>query len=236
MKLQYAIFKQLNDPKETHQSEGHTVEIHAMNNTRYLSRFAGKGQFAVWTSDSKNYKLLIEEGYYKVMKDLYSKRVNQVWIKFYEKADKVRFGLLYKMVFPMIVVSMLLAVLFSTIEALSAYQNYALIGILAVVLITNMLQTSIMRKKVEEARAEAVKDIKMIIGEARFNELLEQQGKYYEDYFKFEEKKEEVVEEPQKESQPEIQAEVVEPKVKKVNRKSTKEDAAVEDNKDNTKK
>ena len=188
MKLQYAIFKQLNEPTETQQTDGKTVEIHSMNNTRYLSRFAGKGQFAVWTSDSKSYKLLVEDGYYKIMKDLYSKRVNQVWIRFYEQADKVRFGLLYKMVFPMIALSMILAVLFSTVEALSGYQNYALIGILAVVLITNMLQTSIMRKKVETSRSEAVRDIKLIVGEARFNELLEQQGKYYEDYFKFEEK------------------------------------------------
>lgn len=207
MKLQYAIFKQLNEPKETQQAEGKTVEIHSMNNTRYLSRFAGKGQFAVWTSDSKSYKLLVEDGYYKVMKDLYSKRVNQVWIRFYEQADKVRFGLLYKMVFPMIALSMVLAVLFSTVEALSDYQNYALIGILAVVLITNMLQTSIMRKKVEGARSEAVKDIKHIVGEARFNELLEQQGKYYEDYFKFEEKVEPVEEvvEPQVEEKTETE-------------------------------
>jgi hypothetical protein len=188
MKLQYAIFKQLNEPKEIQQTDGKTVEIHSMNNTRYLSRFAGKGQFAVWTSDSKSYKLLVEDGYYKVMKDLYSKRVNQVWIRFYEQADKVRFGLLYKMVFPMIALSMALALLFSMVPALSGYQNYALIGILAVVLITNMLQTSIMRKKVEGSRSEAVRDIKLIVGEARFNELLEQQGKYYEDYFKFDEK------------------------------------------------
>jgi hypothetical protein len=65
MKLQYAIFKQLNEPTETQQTDGKTVEIHSMNNTRYLSRFAGKGQFAVWTSDSKSYKLLVEDGYYK---------------------------------------------------------------------------------------------------------------------------------------------------------------------------
>jgi hypothetical protein len=205
MKLQYAIFKQLNEPKEIQQTDGKTVEIHSMNNTRYLSRFAGKGQFAVWTSDSKSYKLLVEDGYYKVMKDLYSKRVNQVWIRFYEKADKVRFGLLYKMVFPMIALSMALALLFSMVPALSGFQNYALIGILAVVLITNMLQTSIMRKKVEGSRSEAVRDIKLIVGEARFNELLEQQGKYYEDYFKFDEKVEPVQEvvEAEVEAQPE---------------------------------
>ncbi len=202
MKLQYGIFKQLNTPKETHQLEGKTIEIHSMNDTKFLSRFAGKGQFAVWTSDSKNYKLLIEDGYYQVMKDLYSKRVNQVWITFYEKADKVRFGLMFKMVFPMIAVSMVLAILFSTIEALKGYQNFALIGILGVVLVTNMLQTTIMRKKVEEARTVAVKDIQMIIGEHKFNDLLEKQSKYYEDYFKFEEKVEpavEAVEEPKTE-------------------------------------
>ena len=204
MKLQYGIFKQLNNPKETHQLEGKTVEIHSMNDTKFLSRFAGKGQFAVWTSDSKSYKLLIEDGYYQVMKDLYSKRVNQVWITFYEKADKVRFGLMYKMVFPMIAVSMVLAILFSTLEALRDYQNFALIGILGVVLVTNMLQTTIMRKKVEEARTTAVKDIQMIIGENKFNDLLDKQGKYYEDYFKFEEKVEpavEVNEEPKAEEE-----------------------------------
>ncbi|MCU0104051.1 hypothetical protein N7603_00045 [Acholeplasma vituli] len=204
MKLQYGIFKQLNNPKETYQLEGKTVEIHSMNDTKFLSRFAGKGQFAVWTSDSKSYKLLIEDGYYQVMKDLYSKRVNQVWITFYEKADKVRFGLMYKMVFPMIAVSMVLAILFSTLEALRDYQNFALIGILGVVLVTNMLQTTIMRKKVEEARTTAVKDIQMIIGENKFNDLLEKQGKYYEDYFKFEEKVEpavEVSEEPKAEEE-----------------------------------
>lgn len=188
MKLQYNIFKQLNEPKEVQQTEGRTVEIHSMNNTRYLSRFAGKGQFAVWTSDSKTYKLMIEDGYYQAMKDLYSKRVNQVWIQFYEKADKVRFGLMYKMVLPLIGVSMILAVIFSMVEALQGYQNYALIGILGVVLVTNMLQTSIMRKKVEEARTTAVKDIQLIIGESKFNTLLEKQAQYYEAYFKFEEK------------------------------------------------
>lgn len=204
MKLQYNIFKQLNEPKEVQQTEGRTVEIHSMNNTRFLSRFAGKGQFAVWTSDSKTYKLMIEDGYYQTMKDLYSKRVNQVWIQFYEKADKVRFGLMYKMVLPLIGVSMILAVIFSMVEALQGYQNYALIGILGVVLVTNMLQTSIMRKKVEEARTAAVKDIQMIIGESKFSTLLEKQAQYYESYFKFEEKTE-VVEstEPTPETQTE---------------------------------
>jgi hypothetical protein len=53
-----------------------------------------------------------------------------------------------------------------------------------------MLQTSIMRKKVEGARTEAVRDIKLIVGESKFNELLEHQGKYYEEYFKFDQKTE----------------------------------------------
>lgn len=53
---------------------------------------------------------------------------------------------------------------------------------------------TIMRKKVEEARTVAVKDIQMIIGEHKFNDLLEKQSKYYEDYFKFEEKVEPAVE------------------------------------------
>jgi hypothetical protein len=191
MKLQYGIYKQLNNPKEVQTTDNKTVEIHSMNETSYLAKFAGKGQFAVWTSDSKNFKLLIEDGYYNAMNELYGKRVNLVWIKFYEKADKIRFGLMYKMVFPLIGVAMLLAVLFSTLKALQPYQTYGLIGILAIVLITNMAQTSIMRKKIEQVRSESIKDIKMIVGENKFKELLENQQKYYDSYFKFEEVKEE---------------------------------------------
>ena len=191
MKLQYGIFKSLNNPLEVQESDTKTVEIHSMNQTSYLAKFAGKGQFAVWTSDSKSYKLLIEDGYYKTMKDLYGKRVNQVWIAFYEKADKIRFSLMYKMVFPMIGIAMLLALLFSSVEGLQQYQSYGLIGILAIVLITNMVQTSLMRKKIEAARTESIKQIKLIVGETKFNQLLEAQGKYYDTYFKFDEKKEE---------------------------------------------
>ncbi|MDY0210707.1 MAG: hypothetical protein RBQ91_04790 [Acholeplasma sp.] len=190
MKLQYAIFKTLNNPKEVQTTQDKVVEIHSMNETKYLAKFAGKGQFAVWTSDSKSYKLLIEDGYYETMKDLYGKRVNLVWINFYEKADKIRFGLMYKMVFPMIGLAMVLAILFSTIEPLQKYQSMALIGILAIVLITNMAQTSIMRKKIEVARTESIKDIKMIVGADDFQKLLDNQQKYYDTYFKFEEKEE----------------------------------------------
>lgn len=187
MKLQYGIFKTLNNPKEVQETGSKVVEIHSMNETRYLAKFAGKGQFAVWTSDSKSYKLLIEDGYYDAMKELYGKRVNQVWINFYEKADKIRFGLMYKMVFPMIGIAMLLALLFSAVPNLQKYQSFGLIGILGIVLITNMVQTSLMRKQIEVARTASIVEIKRIIGEANFNELLDAQGKYYDTYFKFEE-------------------------------------------------
>jgi hypothetical protein len=98
---------------------------------------------------------------------------------------------MYKMVFPMIGIAMLLALLFSSVEGLQQYQSYGLIGILAIVLITNMVQTSLMRKKIEAARTESIKQIKLIVGETKFNQLLEAQGKYYDTYFKFDEKKEE---------------------------------------------
>jgi hypothetical protein len=188
MKLNYKIFKALNNPTDVQDTGGKIVEIYSMNQTNYLAKYAGKGQFAVWSSDSKTYKLLIEDGYYKTMKDLYSKRINQIWINFYEKADKIRYGLMFKMVFPMIGISMLIAILFSLVEALMPYQNAGLIGILAVVLVTNMIQTSMMRKRIEFARSEAIAEIKRIVGEERFNQLLQDQAAYFDTYFKFEDK------------------------------------------------
>ena len=154
-----------------------------MNQTPYLAKYASKGQFAVWTSDGKEYKLLIEDGYYEVMKELYDKKINKVWISFYEEADKVRSGLMYKIVLPMIALAMLVAVLFSTIPALQQFQSVALIAILAVILVANILQTNLMKKKIEQARANSISEIKRIRGKERFEEILEAQAKYYDSYF-----------------------------------------------------
>lgn len=183
MKLQYQIFKTLNNPVEIQDLDDRKVEVHSMNQTKYLSKFASKGQFAVWASDGKDYKLLIEDGYYDVMKDLYDKRINKVWINFYEVADKVRGGLMYKIVLPMIAVSMVVAFMFSLIPALQKFQSVALIVILAVILIANMFQTNMMKKKIEIARADAINEIKQIRGKERFEEILQAQAKYYDQYF-----------------------------------------------------
>lgn len=183
MKLQYHVFKTLKEPVETQDLGERSVEVHSMNQTPYLAKYASKGQFAVWTSDGKEYKLLIEDGYYEVMKELYDKKINKVWISFYEEADKVRSGLMYKIVLPMIALAMLVAVLFSTIPALQQFQSVALIAILAVILVANILQTNLMKRKIEQARANSISEIKRIRGKERFEEILEAQAKYYDTYF-----------------------------------------------------
>lgn len=183
MKLQQHVYKTLNEPVEIQDLGDRKVEVHSMNKTAYLQKYASKGQFAVWTSDGKDYKLLIEDGYYEIMKDLYDKKINKVWIQFYEQADKVRKNLMYKIVIPMIALAMLVAVLFSQVPALQEYQSMALIVILAVILVANILQTNLMKKKIEQARTDSVSEIKRIRGKERFEEILDKQAKYYDSYF-----------------------------------------------------
>ncbi len=61
MKLNSKVYKQLtNEPFEKHEINGKTVEFHYMDDTPFLTQFASRGRFAVWTSDGNDYKVLIE--------------------------------------------------------------------------------------------------------------------------------------------------------------------------------
>lgn len=52
MKLNAKIYKQLtNEPFDSQQINGKTVEFHYMDNSPFLAQFASRGRFAVWTSD-----------------------------------------------------------------------------------------------------------------------------------------------------------------------------------------
>ena len=196
MKLNYKIHQSLLDPVETQDADGKVVEVHYMNDTNYLARYAGKGQFSLWTSDGNDFKLLIERGYYEELKPLFSATINGIWIRFFEKVQKIRQDLFRKIILPILAGALVIISIFSFVPQLADFRMYVLLAMLVVVLFVNILQSSYMRKKVEAARTEAVGDIKDHLGINQFQELIQKQNDYYDNYFKFEDEPA-VVDEPE---------------------------------------
>ena len=164
MKLNPKIYRTLTNPVETQEVNGTTVDIHHMNETNYLARYAGQGQFAVWTSDGRGYKLMIERDYFETLRPLYSPKVNGIWIRFYERAGKVRNDIFFKLIGPVLLLALAAIIVFATVPALKAYQTIVLIVTLGLVLVVNIAQSTLMKRGVEKARVEAVTEIKDEVG------------------------------------------------------------------------
>ncbi len=227
MKLNYKVYQTLNAAVETQDADGRVVEIHYMNDTNYLARYAGKGQFSVWTSDGNQFKLLIEKGYYEALKPLFDAKVNGIWINFFEQAQKIRMNVFRKILVPILLAALVVVSVFSFVQQLANFRMYVLLAMLVLILFVNVFQSSYMRKKVEAVRTVAVTDIKNHLGEDQFQSLIRRQEKYYEEYFKFEEEVVEPVKEvvePKEEVLEVDHKEVVEPEkeVKKEPKKTTK--------------
>lgn len=196
MKLNYKVYQTLTEPVETQEADGRVIEIHYMNDTNYLARYAGRGQFSVWTSDGKLFKLLIEKGYYEALKPLFDAKVNGIWITFFEQVQKIRMNVFRKILMPILLAALVVVSVFSFVPQLADFRMYVLLAMLVIILFINVFQSSYMRRKVEGVRTVAVTDIKDHLGQELFQDLVKRQEKYYEEYFKFEDKVEPAVEEP----------------------------------------
>ncbi|MFA6683485.1 MAG: hypothetical protein WCS12_04355, partial [Acholeplasmataceae bacterium] len=62
-----------------------------------------------------------------------------------------------------------------------------LIGVLVVMLVLNMFQSQLLKKKIDEVRAKTIEEIETTLGKEKFQELVRLQNDFYENYFKFEE-------------------------------------------------
>ncbi len=185
MKINYKIYQTLQNAVEVQNLGEKVVEIHYMNDTPYLARFAGSGQFSAWASDGKNYKLLIEKGYYEALKPFFSARVNNVWLKLYDIIGKARRNMLFKLVLPVLFLFVILIILGASIPEMKQFQNFILIGSLVGVLAVNILQSSFIKKKVNQERDKAIIEIKRMLGRETFEDLLKKQRDYHESYFDF---------------------------------------------------
>lgn len=188
MKLNERVFEVLNgEPVEVQNLDGHEVKIYILDDyPDVLNEFVNKGKFAVWSCvDGTNYKLAIEKGYYDELRELYSDKVNDTWLKFWDECEKISSTFSKKIVLPATAV---IIVIFVVLMALSNKMpgklgTYLTLGLAIFYVLVILILRKLTTNKINIANQNALAVIKKNLGEAHFNNLLERQRNYIDAYY-----------------------------------------------------
>ncbi|MBS1477209.1 MAG: hypothetical protein HP024_04625 [Acholeplasmatales bacterium] len=188
MKLNERVFEVLsNEPVEVQNLDGHEVKIYILDDyPEVLNEFVNKGKFAVWSSvDGTNYKLAVEKGYYDELRELYSDKVNNTWLQFWDECEKISSTFSKKIVLPATAV---IIVVFVVLMALSNKMpgklgTYLTLGLAIVYVLTILILRKLTTNKINVANQNALAIIKQELGEKHFNDLLERQRNYIDSYY-----------------------------------------------------
>jgi hypothetical protein len=198
MKLNLKVYSQLNnEPFLTQEIDGKMIEFHYMNDTPFLFQYASRGRFAIWTSDGQNYRVLIEKKYYEALQPLYEAEVNKIWLNFLENVSSVSRKINMYFIIPTLFLYVIIAGLATFL--FKDYTLQILLGMIVLVVISNMIQGRIVNKKVRDENLRAQDLIRAHMGNENFEALIKAQEDHYHDYFKFQEEASQEMVEPNQE-------------------------------------
>jgi len=169
-----------------------TLEMYYLNDRNDFYKFAQRGRFSVWTSDGVNYRLFVEKGYYEAVPNLYKNEVNDIWLDFTNSIYGAQRKMSRKyMMVSMIVLLVVLgaSMLLQTFWAEQANNIFlaAMVVLFIGLFVSSNGQQKRLRSLVQEENKKATELIKNELGEAAFQEILDNQEKYYQKYFNTEE-------------------------------------------------
>ena len=161
-------------PFEVQEFDGRKIELFYMNDYDViLADQINKGKFAVWSSnDGFNYRLYLEKGFYETVKELYSSEINKIWVDFWDKTEKISNKLTKFGLFPVGAVAIIFCMLAGLLGDAGTYVSFA---VLAVSFIAMFMINRTIKSKVLEANKESRSQIVAIIGENKFDKLLNAQ-------------------------------------------------------------
>ena len=176
------FFQSQTEPFETQEmSNGAKIELHYMNEEPFFNENVNKARFSSWSSaDGKNYKLFVEKGLYEETSELYTKEVNEIWMNFWAIIDKMRKRYIFCIMLPMLAV-FLAAFILLTIFLPNNIWGYVIA--LVVVLITSLLASSMLNKKMQIENINAAARVRDHIGVEEFKVIVDKQEKYIEKYY-----------------------------------------------------
>ena len=162
-------------------SNGAKIELHYMNEEPFYMDNINKSRFSAWASvDGKNYKLFVEQGLYDITKDLYTKEVNEIWMDFWAKIDKMRKRYIFCIMLPM------LAIFLTGFILLSIFlpnQIWVLLVALLVVLISSLFASSMLSRKMQMENINAATKVRDYVGLEKFKGIVDAQEKYIENFY-----------------------------------------------------
>lgn len=187
MKINERVFERLNqEPFETQELEKRKIELFYMDDyPEILDEFVAQGKFAVWSSvDGVNYRLAVEKGYYDTLKDLYGSKVNTIWTDFWDDCQTDSSHYTKRVVLPGALIFIVALIVFNlTLSKKYPTINNALtIGLGVAYLLVVIIFRKITTNKMNQHNADALEKIKKHLGTDKFEELLDAQRKYIDDY------------------------------------------------------
>ena len=176
------FYQSKTEPFETQEmSNGQKIELHYMNDEPFYMENINKSRFLAWASaDGKNYKLFVDKGLYEETSELYSQDVNEIWMSFWAKIDKMRKNYIFYIMLPMLAIFL---VAFILISIFIPNTMWVLIVALVVVLFGSLFASSMLSRKMQMANINAANEVRSKIGVDRFKEIVEAQDKYIEKYY-----------------------------------------------------
>ena len=176
------FYQSKTEPFETQEMEnGSKIELHYMNEEPFYMENINKSRFLAWASaDGKNYKLFVDKGLYEETSELYSKDVNEIWMSFWTKIDKMRKNYIFYIMLPMLAVFLIAFIL---ISILIPNTMWVLIVALVVVLFGSLFASSMLSRKMQMANINAANEVRNKIGIEKFKAIVEAQDKYIEKYY-----------------------------------------------------
>lgn len=230
MKLNERVFEKLSgEPVEVQEFDGRRVEIFYLDDyPDVLNEFINKGKFAVWSSiDGVNYRLGIEKGYYSELTTLYSSKVNQIWLNFWDECEHISSNFSKKIVLPTtLVIVVVFVVLMALSKKLGNVGTYVTLGLAIAYVFAILVLRKFTTNKINAANGDALSLIKKEIGEATFNNLLEKQRNYIDAYYDAQAAQAEQEEEASKETEEDAQV-AEEPEVEDTNVEETEAEEPV---------
>ena len=215
-------------PIEVQEFDGRKVELFYLEDEVVKTDFINKSQFAVWSSvDGVNYRLFLEQGYYNAVPKLYSKEINQIWLKFWDTTEAITRKTSRFILIPMMIVCIGLCIASFAIK--NQIASYITIGVLIAAFIAMLIVNSFTRKKVMQENINSRNKIAEILGQDEFDNILKTQKDYMDAYYQAMYPNDEEVEAEQANEEAEV---LEEPKTEEAKEEATeevKEEAKVEE-------
>ena len=187
------------EPIEVQEFDGRKIELYYLEDEVVKTDFINKSQFAVWSSiDGRNYRLFLEEGYYNAVSKLYSKKVNEIWVNFWDTTESITQKTSRFILIPMMVVCIGLCIASFFIPGNTA--SYIIIGILIAAFIAMIVVNSMTRKKVMQENMKSRDLIAKELGQDEFDNILKTQKDYMDAYYQAMYPDDETVEEENEET------------------------------------